>query len=99
MVKVLETDQEIILSQIQVLPHYQNQGIGTAIIRDLQALARMKGVLLTLHALKNNRAIGLYKSLGFTISDDGSRAVTMTYNEALGDSVEEIAPAMSRRDN
>lgn len=79
MVKVVTYEREMHLSQIQILPEYQERGIGTAIIRDLQAESRRKRIPLTLQVLKKNRAVGLYLRLGFVVKEEGEHASTMKY--------------------
>ena len=47
-VKAVLADREMHLSQIQILPEHQNQGIGSAIIRQLQEECRRESIPLTL---------------------------------------------------
>ncbi|MEU4194498.1 GNAT family N-acetyltransferase [Kribbella sp. NPDC026611] len=65
------------LSGIQLLPRVQGQGIGTAIIQNLQAEAAARGVPLRLNVEQNNPAARrLYHRLGFTqIAQDGPEAI------------------------
>ncbi len=59
---------ELYLSLIELLPAYQGQGIGAAIVQALLARAQANGVPLTLHVLKSNEpARRLYERLGLRI--------------------------------
>ena len=53
------------LAEIQILPTFQNRGIGTTILMELMAQAAACNVALTLQVLKNNPARRLYERLGF----------------------------------
>jgi ribosomal protein S18 acetylase RimI-like enzyme len=57
---------EIFLATIEIAPEWQRQGIGSAVIRNLQAEADSKGLPLRLQVLKaNTSARRLYQRLGF----------------------------------
>ncbi len=58
----------LFLDNIQVVPDYQGQGLGTALIRDLQDRARTEGVPVALRVIVSNRARLLYERLGFVIT-------------------------------
>jgi ribosomal protein S18 acetylase RimI-like enzyme len=64
---VYEAADGIDLLQLYVAPERQNQGIGTAIVRGLQARAAALGRPLRLNVLINNPARRLYERLGFRI--------------------------------
>jgi ribosomal protein S18 acetylase RimI-like enzyme len=55
------------LHQIYVAAEHQNRGIGTAILRSLQARAAAAKRPLRLNVLVNNPARRLYERLGFRI--------------------------------
>jgi GNAT superfamily N-acetyltransferase len=55
----------LFLSEIQIDPSVQNQGIGTEILTDLFAWACSLGVPVRLQVLRLSRAIALYQRLGF----------------------------------
>ena len=56
---------ELRLVDIALLPHYRNQGIGTALIQKLSAEAAATGRPLRLSVVKGQRAFQLYQRLGF----------------------------------
>jgi ribosomal protein S18 acetylase RimI-like enzyme len=64
---------EIRLADIALLPEHRGQGIGAALIGDLQDEAEGAGLPLRLHVTCDNRAARLYERLGFiTTGDIGS---------------------------
>jgi ribosomal protein S18 acetylase RimI-like enzyme len=67
MMKVLRSDGEWTIDQIQLEPEFQSRGMGTEIVRNLQASAQAAGVRLTLKVLKVNPALRLYERLGFKV--------------------------------
>jgi ribosomal protein S18 acetylase RimI-like enzyme len=66
---VEERQGELYLSLIELLPPFQNKGIGTAIISDLIDRANHQRMPLSLHVLKTNLpARKLYEKLGFVLT-------------------------------
>jgi ribosomal protein S18 acetylase RimI-like enzyme len=64
---VVEDDQ-VFLAGIQLLPDYQNRGIGTDLITAEIARERLLGKPLRLQVLRaNERARALYERLGFRV--------------------------------
>jgi ribosomal protein S18 acetylase RimI-like enzyme len=55
------------LRHIELLPTFQNCGIGTTLIRQLLEEAYQQGVAVTLQVLKMNPARRLYERLGFRV--------------------------------
>ncbi len=53
------------LVDITLLPEHRGAGIGAALIRDLQRCAQRDALPLRLHVEQHNRALGLYRRLGF----------------------------------
>jgi ribosomal protein S18 acetylase RimI-like enzyme len=61
-------DDHVFLAGIELLPTYQNRGIGTALITAEIARARSLGKLLRLQVLRtNHRARALYERLGLRV--------------------------------
>lgn len=58
-------DTHIFLEYIALLPKFQNQGIGTGLIRDVLGEAAAMGMPVKLKVLRTNPAIRLYERLGF----------------------------------
>jgi len=67
MLKVLRSEDEWTVDQIQLEPEFQDKGLGTEILRSLQQSARAARVRLSLYVLKVNPALRLYERLGFSI--------------------------------
>ncbi|WCN38334.1 GNAT family N-acetyltransferase [Aneurinibacillus uraniidurans] len=59
------TDRSIWIIDVSLLAEYQNKGIGTRLIHDIQARAEETGKAVRLHVLHNNPAQCLYERLGF----------------------------------
>lgn len=55
----------LFISEIVVIPEYQNQGIGSQILNEELDRARSAGLPVRLQFLKENRAVTLYLRLGF----------------------------------
>jgi len=67
---VARWEREIRIMDIALLPEFRGAGIGTKLLRDLQAEARSAGKSLTIHVERFNRALQLYQRLGFEQVED-----------------------------
>ena len=63
-------DDEIRIVDIALLPEYCNRGIGTTLLRGLQAEAAAAGKPLRIHVERFNPALRLYERLGFRQVED-----------------------------
>ncbi|HSE10099.1 MAG TPA: GNAT family N-acetyltransferase [Nocardioidaceae bacterium] len=64
--RVVRTADCLDMSGLQILPRFQSQGIGSAVIRTLMEEALTSGKILELGVMSSNqRARGLYERLGF----------------------------------
>jgi ribosomal protein S18 acetylase RimI-like enzyme len=63
-------EREIRIMDIALLPEHRGAGIGTKLLRDLQAEARVAGKSLTIHVERFNPALRLYERLGFREIED-----------------------------
>lgn len=61
---------EIIPVDLALLPEHRNQGIGTLLFRDLIDEAAQTNRRISLHVVQNNRAIRLYRRLGFSVTGE-----------------------------
>lgn len=59
------TEKEIRLMDIALVPERRDQGVGTALLQALAAQADAGGRIVSLHVEPNNRALGLYRRLGY----------------------------------
>lgn len=64
--------------QIQLLPAWQRQGIGTELISGFLAEARAAGAAVEIRVLKVNPALALYQRLGFKITGESARGYTLS---------------------
>jgi ribosomal protein S18 acetylase RimI-like enzyme len=71
---VIEKDAEVLLASIRLLSEFQNQGIGSKIIRDLLEKSEKP---VRLQVLKVNPARRLYERLGFEICEETATHFTM----------------------
>lgn len=66
-----ENSDSIHVNNIQILPKYQNLGIGSYLLQKIIAKAKHSGKSVTLQVLKSNlKAKKLYERLGFKIIKD-----------------------------
>ena len=67
LLRVSESESAVFIDQVEIVPDYQGQGIGTSLINDLLA----RGRPVELGVLKVNAdARRLYERLGFRVIDD-----------------------------
>ena len=62
---VADLRRQLVLMDITLLPESRGTGLGTQFCKDLQAEARLKGKILTLHVEDDNPARRLYDRMGF----------------------------------
>lgn len=62
----------LFLANVQILPEFQNHGLGSAVVRHVMEEARAARLPLRLQVLKSNRpARRLYERLGFEVTEEG----------------------------
>jgi len=66
-VQVHDEADHLYLSRIEVLPGWQGHGVGSGVIRALQALAHTRRRPVRLHVFDLNPARRLYERLGFRV--------------------------------
>jgi ribosomal protein S18 acetylase RimI-like enzyme len=77
-------DDAIWLNRIELSPTFQGMGVGTSIIRDLQAEASFAGVPVCLHVFPHNPATALYRRLGFEEVGREGPSIEMRWLPAVG---------------
>ncbi|PJJ08497.1 acetyltransferase (GNAT) family protein [Flavobacterium sp. 1] len=77
LLKLVETNTEIEILQIQIAPNHQNKGIGKGIIQSIIQEATTKKIPIKLSVLKVNKAQTLYQNLGFAIYDENKYSYFM----------------------
>lgn len=67
-----ESEKEIRLIDISLLPKYRGKGIGTRILKNLIEKSNTTGKVLNLHVLQTSPALKLYKLLNFKITENNN---------------------------
>jgi ribosomal protein S18 acetylase RimI-like enzyme len=62
---VARWEREMRIVDISLLAHMRGRGVGTALLRELIEEARETEKTLSIHVERHNRALGLYRRLGF----------------------------------
>ena len=84
--RVVRTQTSITLAGIQLLPAYQNQGIGSTLVEQLMREADLKQVPLFISVEKDNpRAQRLYERLGCRLIRQDEQEVHLEYRPATHD--------------
>jgi ribosomal protein S18 acetylase RimI-like enzyme len=60
-----DSPDELLIIDLAIMPEWRNRGIGTALLKELQARAANAGKPLRLHVEIDNPARSLYERLGF----------------------------------
>ena len=76
-----ESDREITLVDIAVLPEHRNLGTGATLIQQLLKRAGNSSKRVRLHVLKTSPALRLYERLGFSRTGDHSMYFELTFEE------------------
>jgi ribosomal protein S18 acetylase RimI-like enzyme len=63
---VARGEHEIAVLDISLLPEYRGRGIGTALLREVLDEAAAAGKRVRVHVERSNRALRLYRRLGFS---------------------------------
>jgi len=81
-VSVTSDGSRVLLCMLYILPEDQRQGIGTHIVRSVQAQAQRDHLPVLLGVLKVNPAKQLYRRLGFVEVEETETHVKMQWNPA-----------------
>lgn len=65
------------VARIALAPEFQRRGLGTAILKDILAEAKSRGLPVTLHVLRPNPARNLYARLGFVVTEETPERIFM----------------------
>jgi len=68
------------LHQLHILAQFRNRGIGTRLIRGLIDRARGIGRPVGLNVIRGNRALSLYRRLGFRVVGGDAEKLYMRWN-------------------
>lgn len=67
MIRTSETEDRVVLDDIEILPAFQGRGLGTAVVKAVLDYAEGRGKDTALEVLTLNPARRLYQRLGFQI--------------------------------
>ncbi len=67
-IAVQRNADHVFLSEILIDPVWQNQGLGSEIVRQVIAEASVRNLPVRLQVLRKNRARSLYERLGFAVT-------------------------------
>lgn len=81
--QVRETIDNIYLAQLYIQTEKQNQGVGTAIVQQLQYRSMCRNKSLTVDVMVNNRARLLYERLGFRVVETSKYKVKMLLSDRV----------------
>jgi ribosomal protein S18 acetylase RimI-like enzyme len=82
-ISVERNEEYSFLSAIEIAPQVQNRGIGSSLIRDLQAEAARRRISLRLRVLQGNPARRLYERLGFVATGETETHITMSWQPQI----------------
>lgn len=71
----------LFIHEIQILPEYQGQGIGTQILNEQIEAAQLAGLSLKLVVLRQNKAQALYQRMGFVPYASDSTHIKMEWRK------------------
>jgi len=84
--RLVRPGHEVYVAGIQILPEYQEQGIGTRVLGMVAAEAVAGRLPVTLHVGKQNpRARRLYERLGFKVVEDQGKRERMATDAPAAD--------------
>ena len=82
-VQTVENDDEIYLRYLALVPEAQGRGLGTDLIKNLQANAAGRGLPIRLSMLRtNSRVAKLYERLGFVPSEESDSFTEMIWRDS-----------------
>ena len=82
--EVVRDDDALWLRRIELDPRLQGQGLGSAIVREIQELAREQGLRVVLDVFPHNPARRLYERLGFREVDRQGPYLKMEWDPRSG---------------
>ena len=76
-IEVRDREKELFIANLEILPRFQNRGVGSAILKRLIKDSGNRQESLTLQVLKGNPAKRLYKRFGFKAVDSTETHIIM----------------------
>jgi ribosomal protein S18 acetylase RimI-like enzyme len=78
--QISEPDERLHLHQLHIVAGFRNRGIGTHLIHALLNRARGLGRSVGLNVIRGNRALSLYRQLGFRVVGGDAERLYMRWN-------------------
>lgn len=72
-------DDHVFLAELQIVPEFQNRGIGSELLRAELSRAESLGLSIRLRVLLQNRALELYRRHGFIVTGETETHYLMTW--------------------
>jgi ribosomal protein S18 acetylase RimI-like enzyme len=83
---ILEATEDcMFIKRLMIRPAWQGQGVGQAIVHEVQTQATRSSLPVTLSVWGNNRARRLYERLGFCVTHQEGFRVKMRWDPPGGD--------------
>lgn len=79
---VARGDEEIRIVDVALLPAFRGRGAGGALLAELMGEARAAGKRLSIHVERENRALRLYRRLGFEPAGEAGVYLRMEWDPA-----------------
>jgi ribosomal protein S18 acetylase RimI-like enzyme len=73
------TPETLVLHELVLLPAFQGMGLGTELLRAAQTWAAARDLPVTLQVLRENRALRLYRRLGFQAVGESGPHIRMRW--------------------
>lgn len=76
-VAVDDRSDDVVVREVVILPSHQSRGLGSQVLRETIEHAHGRGVPVRLGALRANRAVGLYRRMGFQETEGSATHIGM----------------------
>ena len=76
---IADTQKEIKILDVTLLPKHRGAGIGTAIINELVQQAQARGKALAIYVETFNRSLGLFERLGFVRAGESGYSILLQW--------------------
>lgn len=76
---IVKLTEELVLVDIIVLPEFQNRGLGSFVLRELQRTGREENLPIRLSVFAGSPAQKLYERFGFTVTNDSGVYLVMKW--------------------
>jgi GNAT superfamily N-acetyltransferase len=81
---VARWERELRIVDVSLLPEHRGQGLGTALLAAVIGEATAAGKPVSIHVERQNRALALYRRLGFAVREDKGMYLLLERPPAAG---------------